>query len=149
MISVRVKLTSQVTIGFFVAILWDGMRGRAEEAGLEVEALLGSNPPLHWEAWHQIKGWYRAAVNHAPPSAQVTIEQVMTERVELYSYAPPTGVNIPISVELLSVDDLVPTEDKIEWAATRTAMRVHFLHRHVLDTVVILEEGNLPHPRCT
>ena len=34
-------------------------------------------------------------------------------------------------------------------AATRTAMRVHFLHQHVLDTVVILEEGNLPHPRCT
>ena len=30
--------------------------------------------------------------------------------------------------------------------ATRTAMRVHFLHRHVLETVVILEEGNLPHP---
>ena len=28
-------------------------------------------------------------------------------------------------------------------------MRVHSLHRHVLDTVVILEEGNLPHPRCT
>ena len=32
--------------------------------------------------------------------------------------------------------------------ATRTAMQVHFLHRHVLDTVVILEEGNLPHLRC-
>ena len=33
--------------------------------------------------------------------------------------------------------------------ATRTAMRVHFLHRHVHNTVVILEEGNLPFPRCT
>ena len=32
--------------------------------------------------------------------------------------------------------------------ATRTEMRVHFLHRHVLDIVVILEEGNSPHPRC-
>ena len=31
--------------------------------------------------------------------------------------------------------------------ATRTAMRVYFLHRHVRDTVVILEEGNLPYPR--
>ena len=30
----------------------------------------------------------------------------------------------------------------------RTAMRVHFLHWHVLDTVVILEEGNSPHPQC-
>ena len=27
-------------------------------------------------------------------------------------------------------------------------MRVHFLHPHVLDTVVILDEGNLPHQRC-
>ena len=32
--------------------------------------------------------------------------------------------------------------------ATRTAMRVHFVHRRVLDSVVILEEGNFPHPRC-
>ena len=28
-------------------------------------------------------------------------------------------------------------------------MRVHFVHRHVLDTVVIMEEGSSPHPRCT
>ena len=31
---------------------------------------------------------------------------------------------------------------------TRTAMQVHFVHRHVLVTVVILEEGNFLHPRC-
>ena len=27
-------------------------------------------------------------------------------------------------------------------------MQVHFWNRHVRDTVVILEEGNLPHPQC-
>ena len=27
-------------------------------------------------------------------------------------------------------------------------MRVHFVHWHVHDTVVILEEGNLPLPQC-
>ena len=32
-------------------------------------------------------------------------------------------------------------------AATRTAMRVYFLRRNVLDTMVILEERNLPNPR--
>ena len=32
--------------------------------------------------------------------------------------------------------------------ATITAMRVHFVHRHVHDTVVMLEKGNLPLPRC-
>ena len=31
---------------------------------------------------------------------------------------------------------------------TRAAMRVHFVHRHVHDTVVRLEEGNLPLPWC-
>ena len=33
-------------------------------------------------------------------------------------------------------------------SATRAAMRVHFVHRHVHNTVVILEEGKLPLPRC-
>ena len=32
--------------------------------------------------------------------------------------------------------------------ATRAAMRVHFVHRHVHDTVVILEEGKLTLPWC-
>ena len=32
--------------------------------------------------------------------------------------------------------------------ATRIAMRLHFVHRHVLDTVVLMEEGNSPHPWC-
>ena len=32
--------------------------------------------------------------------------------------------------------------------ATSTAMRVHFVHPHVIDTVVMLEEGNFPHLRC-
>ena len=27
-------------------------------------------------------------------------------------------------------------------------MRVHFMHRHVQDTVIILEEFNLYHPQC-
>ena len=28
-------------------------------------------------------------------------------------------------------------------------MRMHFCSQHVRDIVVILEEGNLPHPRCS
>ena len=32
-------------------------------------------------------------------------------------------------------------------AATWTSMWMHFWHRHVQDTVVILEEGNIPHQR--
>ena len=32
--------------------------------------------------------------------------------------------------------------------ATRTALRVHFFHIHVRYTMVVLEKGNLLHPRC-
>ena len=91
-------------------------RHRSEEAGAEVEALVGADPPLQREAWHRIKGWYQAAVDHAPPPAQVTLERIKAERVELYSYVSSLGKNIPISVQPFPVDDSVPTEYEIEWA---------------------------------
>ena len=33
-------------------------------------------------------------------------------------------------------------------AAIQTMMRVHVYHQNVRDTVIILEEGNLPHIWC-
>ena len=48
----------------------------------------------------------------------------------------------------ISVPRPCPVEGFSGQASTRTAMRVHFWHRHVRDTVVILDEGKLPHPRC-
>ena len=38
-------------------------------------------------------------------------------------------------------------EGRLGRVVTRTAIQVHFVHRNVLDTVVMLEEGNYPHPR--
>ena len=34
-------------------------------------------------------------------------------------------------------------------AGTRTVMQMQFCNRHVRDIVIILEEGNLQHPRCS
>ena len=34
-------------------------------------------------------------------------------------------------------------------SGTRTAMQMHFCNRHVQYIVIILEEENLPHPRCS
>ena len=34
-------------------------------------------------------------------------------------------------------------------AGKRTAMKMHLCRRHVRDIVIILEEGNLPHTRCS
>ena len=41
-----------------------------------------------------------------------------------------------------------PVEGCLGVLATQAAMWVQFVHRHVHNTVVILEEGNLPLPRC-
>ena len=81
---------------------------------MKVEALWGSDPPLHREAWHWIKGWYKAAVKSAPPPARVTLNRITAERFALYSYVPPPGTNIPISVKSFPVDDSVPMEDETE-----------------------------------
>ena len=78
--------------------------------------MMVSDPPLHREDRHLIKGWYKAAVDRALPPARVTLERVTVERVDLYRYVPPPGTNIPISVQPLPVDNSVPTEDNIEWA---------------------------------
>ena len=78
------------------ASLREDRKRRAEEVGAEVETLLGLYPPLHWEAWHRIKGWYKAVVDCDLPPSQVTLGQITAQRVELYSYIPPPGTNIPI-----------------------------------------------------
>ena len=94
-------------------------RRRAEEAGAEVEVLLGTDPPLHLESWYRIKGWYKAVFDHAPPAARFTLERVTAERVELYSYVPPPGKNIPIPIQPFLVVESVSTEDEIKWAVKR------------------------------
>ena len=40
-----------------------------------------------------------------------------------------------------------PVESCPEQVAMRMAILVNFMHLHVRDTVVILDKGNLPHPR--
>ena len=92
------------------AILMADRRRRADEEGAEVEALVGAEPTLIQEAWHRIQGWYKAAVDRAPPPARVTLERIMSERVTLYSYVPPPGENIPITIQPFEVDDSVPEE---------------------------------------
>ena len=101
------------------ASLQEDRKWRAEEAGAEVETLMGSDPPLHQESWHWIKGWYKAAVNCTKLPAWVTLERVTVDRLELYSYVPPPGTNIPISVQPFPLDNSVPMEDNIEWEVTQ------------------------------
>ena len=80
---------------------------------------LGWTRHFHREAWQRVKGLYWAAVDRATPPAWVTLERITSERVDLYSYLPPLGANIPISLEPFPVDDLVRTEYEIEGAVKR------------------------------
>ena len=85
------------------------MKQRVETAGQDVETLLGEDPPNPKEAWRRIKGWYKAAVNRAPPPAQAMLERITAERVDLYSYVSSLGENTPVIVAPAEVDDSVPT----------------------------------------
>ena len=66
-----------------------------------------------------MKGWYKAAVKWGPPPAQATLERITAGRVELYSYVPPPGENIPVTVTPSDVDDPVPKEDEIAKAVKK------------------------------
>ena len=75
--------------------------------------MLGADPPLHKEAWHNMNGWYKSMVDHSPPPARVNLKWTTAELVELYHQVQPPGESIPLSVETFQVEYLVPTEDKI------------------------------------
>ena len=90
-----------------------------ETAGEEVEKLLVADPPNSKEAWRCLKGWYKSAFNRAPPPTRAMLERITAERVNLYSYVPSLGENIPVTIKPVEVDDLVPTEDEIEDAVKK------------------------------
>ena len=69
-------------------------RRREEEAGAQVEALVKADPPLIQEAWYRLQGWYKAAVDRAPPPAGATLKRVTAERVALYIRITPPGDNM-------------------------------------------------------
>ena len=98
------------------ASLAQDRRRRAEEEGAEVEALVKADPPLIKEACYRLQRWYKAAVDRAPPPARAMLKRVTAERVTLYSWIPPPGNTIPVTMEPLAVEDGVPTEAEIEWA---------------------------------
>ena len=68
---------------------------RTEEAGAAVEALMKADPLLIQEAWYRLQGWYKAAVDRAPPPARATLKRVTAEQAKLYSRLPPPGRHHP------------------------------------------------------
>ena len=79
-----------------------------------MEALVKADPPLIQEAWYRLQGWYKAAVDRAPPPARATLKWITAERVTLYSRVPPLGDSIPVDIESFAVEDGVPEEGEVE-----------------------------------
>ena len=94
-------------------------RQRVETTGEDVGQIFTRDPPIPCKAWRRMRGWYRAAVDHALPPAQITLERITAERVEIYRVVSPPGENIPTSVEPNHIDDYVPTEEEVKWAVRR------------------------------
>ena len=84
-----------------------------------MEALVKADLPLIQEAWYRLQGWYKAAVDRAPPPAQAMLKRVTAERVALYSRVSPPGDSIPVNIEPFAVEDRVPVEGEIDWAVKR------------------------------
>ena len=61
-----------------------------------------------------VQGCVQPCANACSSYARATLDQIKAERVELYSYVPSLGKNIPVIVKPVKVDDLVPTEKEIE-----------------------------------
>ena len=79
-VSARRKTRDQTRIQRLIRAIAARLNGdrrqRVETAGEEVEALLGAEPPMPREAWKQLKGWYKAVVDRAPPPARATLERI-------------------------------------------------------------------------
>ena len=85
----------------------------AAESGSAVESLLASDPPLIREAWIQMQGWYKDAIEHPPPPSIVSLAKMTGEREELYRHVPSPGEPIPVGDLTFLVDDDIPEDEEI------------------------------------
>ena len=71
-----------------------------------------------------------------------------SKREKSVGYTPPPPYGEPHTYPMFSPSTVGPQERPVKEcrgrAVTRMAMRVHFLHRHVRETVSILEEATSP-----
>ena len=100
-------------------ILQEDQSWRVSNVGSTVKSPLTSDPPLIQEAWNQMRGWYKDAVDHPLPPARVAIANITVKRVKLYWPVPPPGQPIPVGVQQFSVDEAIPEDKDIAWAVSR------------------------------
>jgi hypothetical protein len=92
----------------------------------------------------------KASLAHSSIATHRRVQHGETTMSGLYEPAPAVGlpaeyrVSFPKTVSKIDC----PIEGCPGRATSRANLRVHFMHRHARDTLVILEEGSFPNPRC-
>ena len=66
------------------------------------------------EAWVRISWWYRQARGVKTPPTLEAMDEVSTEREELYRCRPPEGKKVPILVRQSYIKDGIPTELEVD-----------------------------------
>ena len=65
------------------------------------------------EAWDLISRWYQQVKVPQPPLSMEALDQVSMKRAELYICIPPEGLQVPFLVQLVDIEDDVPTKAEI------------------------------------
>ena len=99
--------------------LQEDRRRRAAKAGSMVESILASNPHMIREAWIQMRGWYKDAVDCPPPLARVTIYHITEEQVDMYWHIPFPVQSIPVERNPFPIEKSFPKDKDISWVVRR------------------------------
>ena len=62
------------------------------------------------EAWVRISRWYRQARCAQTPPTLETLDELSTDREELYRCRPPEVLTVPILVRQSDINNCIPTE---------------------------------------
>jgi hypothetical protein len=93
----------------------DSRADRTKEVGASIQhELSGGNVQ---EAFHHLKGWYRAASETTTRPCPLTMERQTAERVALYARRDSPGEPLPINIPRVDIADHTPTDGEIREAA--------------------------------
>ena len=124
---------TQLEAAYWLKMTGEGLSYREQQKGRVKCREYGEEMVVGYLAGHSMTQHGRSAEERRICKTSATREYPRTYRMAFPAKGGPRSC---------------PVEGFPGRAATRTVMRVNFLQLHVLDTVVILKEGNLSQPRC-
>ena len=101
------------------AIIQEYRCRRAANIGSEMKYLLVSDFPLIQEAWIQMRGLYKKAVDRTPTPSRVATATMMEEQVDIYCHVSPPGQPIPMGDLNFLVDDSITEDKETAWEVRR------------------------------